>query len=300
MKLPAFWRKPKTVGLELRRNYFNLVEMVWEKENAYLHKAVNVVINTVEPEELGELLRSVISKYNINGRHINLGIEARNVIIRQLKFPLLTPEELQQNLKWESDRYLPLPPDDLMLDFNILEKFPENVPPEMQVILVGVKRSLINEYLAIAEQAGLILDFIEVTPFSFLRALEAEKITGTAVLLNVVNDNTEMMVISNGLLRFNRVIENIRPEALALDVQRSLDFYHTQYWDTPVEKIIVSGASSRLDELIPMLDEVLQLPVEKADLMNKIKISKKFAEFYIKDQLPSMAAGLGLALRKER
>lgn len=300
MKLPSFCRNQKTIGLELRRDYFNLVELIWEKENVYLHKAVNVVINSAKPEELGEAIRSVIHKHNIKAKHVNLGIEARNVIIRQVKFPLLTPEELQETLKWESDRYLPLPPDDLLIDFNILEKFPENEPPEMQVILVGVKRSLINEYLAIAKHAELSLDCIEVTPFSFLRVIDADKITGTAALLNVVNDNTEMMIISDGLLRFNRVIENTRHEDLVIDIQRSLDFYRTQYRDNPVEKIIISGAYSGLNELIQMLGEVLQIPVEKANLMNKIKINKKFDKFYINNQLPSMAAGLGLALRKER
>jgi type IV pilus assembly protein PilM len=90
-------------------------------------------------------------------------------------------------------------------------------------------------------------------------------------------------------------------EMLALEVQKTLDFFRatTSIPDSgKVDRMLVSGGSSKVPGLTAYLAERFGVPVEKFDSFRNIKYNaKNFDEDYIRELSPNMAVAVGLALR---
>jgi type IV pilus assembly protein PilM len=88
---------------------------------------------------------------------------------------------------------------------------------------------------------------------------------------------------------------------LALEVQKTLDFFRatsSMSDSSKVDRMLISGGSSKVPGLTSYLAERFGVPVEKFDSFRTIKYnSKNFDESYIRELSPNMAVAIGLALR---
>ncbi|HEX9870465.1 MAG TPA: pilus assembly protein PilM, partial [Candidatus Tectomicrobia bacterium] len=93
---------------------------------------------------------------------------------------------------------------------------------------------------------------------------------------------------------FRRVTEEVIPE-----IQRSFEFYLASAGDEPVEKVYLSGGSSRLKGLSQVLVARLKVPVELLNPFRQIDIPEKLFDIdYVNDMGPMAAVAAGLALRQ--
>ena len=89
-------------------------------------------------------------------------------------------------------------------------------------------------------------------------------------------------------------------EEVVTEIQRSFEFYLASAGDEPIEKVYLSGGSSRLKGLSHVLASRLKLPVEPLNPFRRIDIPEKsFDVAYIHDIGPMAAVAAGLALRQE-
>lgn len=90
-------------------------------------------------------------------------------------------------------------------------------------------------------------------------------------------------------------------EILALEVQKTLDFFRatsSMSDSSKVDRMLISGGSSKISGLTSYLAERFGVPVEKFDAFRSIKYNtKNFDEDYIRELSPNMAVAVGLALR---
>ena len=88
-------------------------------------------------------------------------------------------------------------------------------------------------------------------------------------------------------------------EMLALEIQRTLDFFRATAVDSPsIDRMLIAGGSSKVHQLTEYLSDKFQMPVERFDSFRSIKIdSKKFDDEYLRELSPNMAVAVGLAVR---
>jgi type IV pilus assembly protein PilM len=88
-------------------------------------------------------------------------------------------------------------------------------------------------------------------------------------------------------------------ENLAVEIQRSFDFFRATSSDQEIDTIILSGGCARIAGLDQFLKERLGVQVEVSNPFQNIQVSeKKFDLQYISESAPLAAVGIGLALRK--
>ena len=88
-------------------------------------------------------------------------------------------------------------------------------------------------------------------------------------------------------------------ENLAVEIQRSFDFFRATSTDQEIDTIILSGGCARIAGLDQFLKERLGVQVEVNNPFQNIQVSeKKFDLQYISESAPLAAVGIGLALRK--
>jgi len=95
-----------------------------------------------------------------------------------------------------------------------------------------------------------------------------------------------------------RIMETVS-ENIALEIQRSFDFFKATTADQEIHQILLSGGSARVKQLDAFLNQRLKIPVEVNNPLQNIKVNpKKIDVEYLQQNAPAAAVAVGLALRK--
>jgi type IV pilus assembly protein PilM len=90
-------------------------------------------------------------------------------------------------------------------------------------------------------------------------------------------------------------------EEFANELRRSLDYYQTQDYSAPIERLIVTGRGTGLLNLIPYLSEQLNMSVEVGNPLLKIAHNRSgLADDVLAAIAPRLAIAVGLALEEVR
>jgi type IV pilus assembly protein PilM len=81
-------------------------------------------------------------------------------------------QQLQDTIHFEAEQYIPFDISDVNLDFQILGET-ENNPSQMNVFLVAAKKEMVNDYVSLANLAGLTPCIVDVEAFALQNTFEA-------------------------------------------------------------------------------------------------------------------------------
>jgi type IV pilus assembly protein PilM len=88
-------------------------------------------------------------------------------------------------------------------------------------------------------------------------------------------------------------------ENLLLEIQKTFDFFKATAASDRIDRILVSGGTSRVEGIVERLGERFGTPVELFDPFRKIQFdAAKFGIERVEDVAPTSAVAVGLALRR--
>jgi type IV pilus assembly protein PilM len=118
-------------------------------------------------------------------------------------------EELEDQISWEAEQYIPFDINDVNMDFQILS--PDNIDPsKMNVLLVASKKDIINDYVAVFNEAGLHLSVVDVDSFAVQNAFELNHDLGEDAVVALINIGASIMninVVKAGVTLFTRDVQ---------------------------------------------------------------------------------------------
>lgn len=166
-----------------------------------------IIENVVaDQQKLSEAIKSLIKKAKIKAKNTVISISGHSsVIIKRITLPDMTEEVLNENIRYEAEQYVPFGIDDVNLDYQILG--PAEEPGQIDVILVAVKKDVLNSYLSAVKGAGLVPVIVDVDAFTLENMYEANYQSEGAksvALLNVGASNTTINILKNGVSAFTR------------------------------------------------------------------------------------------------
>jgi len=98
----------------------------------------------------------------------------------------------------------------------------------------------------------------------------------------------------------HRLFDAMMPTLVELvtEIRRSFEYFTSREPDTPIDRVLIFGGSSRLPYLIDFIQQELGLEVQQADPLAALDLSqfRQSAE-YLKDVAPALPICIGLALR---
>lgn len=105
---------------------------------------------------LGDFMRA----HRLGNTEIFLGLPSDMAIVRPIEFPLAVKENLGATLRYEMEKYVPLPPDQVYFDYHILSE--DKGKNRLEVLLFVVKKSALAPYLKFARGLNSGLSGIEL------------------------------------------------------------------------------------------------------------------------------------------
>jgi type IV pilus assembly protein PilM len=164
-----------------------------------------------DPEALGDALKVFFARHKLPKKGVRLGIASNRIGVRILEIVGVEEEkQLANAVQFRAQEALPIPLDEAVLDYRVLE---ETVDAEGQkvkrVLLVVAYRELVDRYVSACRKAGINLDGIDLEAFALLRALGAPADReGSALVAVAIGHDRSTFAVSDGrVCEFTRVVE---------------------------------------------------------------------------------------------
>lgn len=158
-----------------------------------------------------------------------IALPESQVFTRVIEVPALSARELSSAISWEAEQYIPLPLDQVNLDYSILRDAKETGTDKMDVLLVAAPKTLLEKYLTIIEMAELVPAAAETEIIATARALSRSvtAVKGGVLLVSLGAQTTDLAILRGGVLAFTRSIA-AGGEALSRALVSGLDFTANQ------------------------------------------------------------------------
>jgi len=169
-----------------------------------------------------EAIREAIAKSGSKARYVAAAVSGHSVIVKKISVPAMTVEELEESIRWEAEQYIPFDVNEVNLDFEVIQHGDAERP--MEVLLVAAKRDLIDDYVNLIGEAGLVPSVIDVAGFAVENAFEANYEPGPEDVVAVINIGaqvTNINVVSAGVPAFTRDVSTGGNQYTA-EIQRAL------------------------------------------------------------------------------
>src|SRR5437870_1141130 len=210
----------RVVGLDIGTFAVRAVELSIDGE-AKLVRFGQVVLprgavragEVVEREAVSAAIRRLWSVAGFKARRAVMGVANQRVIVRMAEMPAMSEEELTAALRFEAQELIPIPVEDAILDFQVLEHVPgRDNGDRVRILLAAAQQDMVRTHVRAVESAGLRVSMVDVVPFALVRALarpggDGLGSSGRAEAIVCVGAGvTNVVVHENGVPRFVRVL----------------------------------------------------------------------------------------------
>ena len=166
-----------------------------------------------DPDALGEALKRFFELHKLPKRGIRLGLANNRIGVRVFEIEGVTdPQQLENAIRFRAEEVLPIPLDQAVLDYVVLEdEAREDGTSVKRILLVVAYREVVDRYLQACRGAGLEVIGIDLEAFALLRSLEAptdrDSGAGALVAVAIGHDRTTIAVSTGRLCEFTRVLD---------------------------------------------------------------------------------------------
>ncbi|MFA6029927.1 MAG: type IV pilus assembly protein PilM [Elusimicrobiota bacterium] len=153
-------------------------------------------------------LRAFLIQKGLPVHHAATAISGNSVIVRYVKFPLLTKNELKATLATEAEPFIPFDIKDVQLSFHILSEVMEEGQKRMETVLVAAKKDAVQARVEVLEAVGLRPAIIDVDSFALENVHERGEHAagGSTLYLNIGHTVTNLSIIEGNVTRVVRDI----------------------------------------------------------------------------------------------
>jgi type IV pilus assembly protein PilM len=306
-------------------------------ESSPVEGSVNEQREIVNPSSVTEAIRDVFSRAKISNKDVCAAVTGSGVIIKTLTLSITNMKELNDQVLWEAEQYIPFDINDVVVDFQVLRKLKDN---QVEVIIVAVKKDFLDQYRDAIEKAKLRIGVFDVEVFALQNCFEVNydpPLNQAVLLADIGAMSTKMVICSEGVPLFTKdspyggslvsleiqrelkLPSIIDAEALKIsgnlpqevaeivsrtshtigaELKKSLDFYNASSVGPPVSVVFLSGGASRAPGLSQVVAEYVGAPVEFLNPFERVQVnSKKHAPEFLESIAREAVIPIGLALR---
>src|SRR6476659_6335707 len=171
----------------------------------------------VDPAAVTAAIQRLWKELSLKKAPVRVGVASPRVLVRTVDLPTMSDEELTGALQFQAQDLIPIPLEDAVLDFQVLESLPvpeavgEGPPPQpmSRVLLAAAHKDLILNLTGAVRAAGLSVAAVDLVPLALVRSVGrrvAANGTGVEAIVNIGGGVTVVVVHELGIPRFVRIL----------------------------------------------------------------------------------------------
>ena len=293
----------------------------------------------MDPGIVAEAIRGLFTTSGIKNKKVVTAVGGRDVIVKKIPMERMRAEDARDVIRWEAQNHVPFDMESVELDFQILDPDDEGLQMNVLLVaakreLVENRCALISE----ADLDTAILDVDAFALHNAFEVNHPEAMDGVVGLVNVGHEVTNVNVLEEGVpvltrdlnLGTRRFREDLqrerglgpeeaealiqgserspdldshveqRGEEIAVGVERATAFLQTSSrLAQGLNRVYLSGGGARIPGLSDMMAQRLNVPVEVANPIARIRVRDGVFDAVPVDEVaPLLMLAVGLALRK--
>lgn len=291
--------------------------------------------NDIDLENLGDSVHSLLNSLKAPLNSVSVSIPESKVYSRVVPdLPYLSDDEISSAIKYTIDEFVPLPPDQVEIFWQVLNRSEQQ--NHTIVLVIAVPKKMQEKYLKVLNYAKIKPAALETEMISVGRLLVDWNIpTSLAIQFGALT--TDISVITEGVSVLTRslstggliltrsiaqslsfeplqaeeykkvygmipnqldgkIFQIIKPliELIAAEADRIMQAYHSKSPNTLVQKLVLIGGGAKLPGLAEYLDSRLGLQTTVADPWALLQKDQNMASKLVIDPVYSIATGLAL------
>jgi type IV pilus assembly protein PilM len=211
---------PKTrIGLDVGSTAVRAAELTEGSPPSVVRAAqVPLPAGAVENSEVrdvpavSEALRELWPRGGFKSRKVWMGVGNQRVVVREIALPAMPEKDLRQSLGFQVQEFIPMPVDEAVLDYHLIEEIEIEGRPMLRLLLVAAQKAMVDTLVAAATGAKVEPIGLDLVPFALVRAVGATgagmelEATGGEAVIDVGAHVTNIVVHAAGETRFVRIL----------------------------------------------------------------------------------------------
>jgi len=340
----GFWQQGSVVGIDLGSDSVKAVQLrkngkLWTTARigvAPLPTPATAAGEALPGDAIINCIKAALANAAIKTKEVVATVSGRDLLLRRVRFPNMPVEELREAIRWEMEKFFPLTYEEAVIDWDILSQT-GGERGQQEVLLIAVKRQIVDNYLELFAEAGLDLLALDAEPCAVLRALQLDEGIDpqqTVMVVDIGLGSTKVVIGKGDVPYLLRTIPLggrdftaavVRGQGLdfaaaevykqqhgiisgddtytgilqefSTHLRHCVDYFMLQGEGDMIETVVLCGGGANLAGLVGVCAQELGMPVLLANPLQKLNIAGH--NVIETEQLaPLCLTGIGLALRK--
>lgn len=191
----------------------------------------------VDPTAVTAAIQRLWKELSLKKAPVRVGVATPRVLVRTVDLPTMSNDEMAGALRFQAQELIPIPLEDAVLDFQVLESLPgaepgpDGVasPPMSRVLLAAAHKDLIRNLTGAVRAAGLSVASVDLVPLALVRSVGrrvSDNGGGVEAIVSVGGGVTVVVVHQLGIPRFVRILGSggrLVTDAIARDLELTQD-----------------------------------------------------------------------------
>ena len=213
---------------------------------------------------VSQAIRTLIEENRIKSTDVITAVPGPAVIIKRVAFPMQDPETLEETILFEAGNFIPESLDNVNLDYQILDVDTET--DNVDVLLVAVRKDVINSYLTAIREAGLTPSIVDVDYFAIENMFEANYTPGpdeVNALINIGARYSSINIMKGGRSSFTGDVP-VGGEQFTDLLMQELSLDRDQAEEAKILGLIEGYEKDDIDRILSVTSEQLLDEIQRA------------------------------------
>jgi len=175
---------------------FSEYKQVENKDNKYKN----------DPAYIAHLLNKVWQKAGMTSKNAVAALPTFSVFSSIISLSNVSKKDLKSAIYWEAKKVIPLPLDEMVLNWREVKEESKDGKDNVKVFLTGAPKTLVSKYIDIFKKAQINLLSLETETFSLVRSLLGND-KSTIMLVEMGAGTTDLAIIDKSIPILSRSID---------------------------------------------------------------------------------------------
>jgi len=241
------------LGLDLGSASFKVVQIKKDKERAILQTYGELAVGpyadkkagqsvVLSEEKIIEAVTDLLKESNVKTKRASVSIPLKSSFVTTITLPMVSGSRIEEVIKLEARRYIPVPISETVFDWKILPDNSEDgneisddsikKTQMMNVLLVAIHKDTVDQYKRMIAKLGIELEGFEIEIFSAVHSSLGREIAPILVV-DFGASITKIAIVDHGMVRMVHTINKGSQDiTLAISHSLNIEFERAEAYST--------------------------------------------------------------------
>jgi type IV pilus assembly protein PilM len=261
-----FFPDESCLGIDIGSSSIKVVELKHEggqiKLSTYGFSESFNDLDQTEPKKIAAIINKICQEAGVTSRKAISALPTFSVFSSIINLAGMGKKDLASAINWEAKKVIPLPLEEMILDWKKIENSdPAGDKNNTKILLTGAPRVLVKKYIDVFKSAQINLVSLETETFAFIRSLLGND-KSTVMIVEIGAKTSSFNIVERNIPILNRSIDvggwtitKAISNNLNIGLERAEQFKYdlgissTDAADNTIPKTIVESISPIINEI---------------------------------------------------